>query len=120
MATFGLPRRARLLRQADFAALRGASERLSTRSFVAEYRPNSGNDARLGIAISRRVSKRAVVRNRIRRVIRESYRLHRAGLPRLDILLIARMQAADTANPLLRADLESIWGRLLGLQRSEH
>ena len=112
MATFGLPRDSRLLRPADFAALRGNSERIATRSFVAEHRHNETSSARLGIAVSRRVSKRAVVRNRIRRVIRESYRLHRLGLPAADILVIARLQAAEIPNAQLRADLESIWLRL--------
>ena len=112
MAAFGLPRSARLLTRRDFASLREQSERLSTRTFVAEYRPSSQGCVRLGVAISRRVSKRAVVRNRIRRTIRESFRLHRAGLPHLDILLIARSLSAQQTNPHLRADLEGIWRKL--------
>jgi ribonuclease P protein component len=112
MAAFGLPRSARLLTRRDFATLREQSERLSTRTFVAEYRPSSQGCVRLGVAISRHVSKRAVVRNRIRRTIRESFRLHRAGLPPLDILLIARSLSAQQTNPHLRADLEGIWRKL--------
>ncbi|HEX3896148.1 MAG TPA: ribonuclease P protein component [Rudaea sp.] len=112
MAAFGLPRSARLLTRRDFASLREQSQRLSTRNFVAEYRPSSRDCVRLGVAISRRVSKLAVVRNRIRRTIRESFRLHRADLPHLDILLIARSLSAQQTNPHLRADLEGIWRKL--------
>jgi ribonuclease P protein component len=112
MAAFGLPRSARLLTRRDFASLREQCERLSTRAFVAEYRPSSQGCARLGVAISRRVSKRAVVRNRIRRTIRESFRLHRSALAHLDILLIARSLSAEQTNPHLRADLEVIWRKL--------
>lgn len=112
MAAFGLPRSARLLTRRDFASLREQSERLSTRTFVAEYRQSAQGVARLGVAISRRVSKRAVVRNRIRRTIRESFRLHRSALPHLDILLIARSPSAEQTNPHLRADLEDIWRKL--------
>jgi len=112
MATFGLPRDSRLSRPSEFAALRGNSERIATRSFIAEHRPNGASGARLGMAVSRRVDKRAVVRNRIRRVIRESFRLHRAGLPAADILVIARVQSADLANAQLRTDIETIWRRL--------
>ena len=112
MAALRLPRSARLLQRSDFAALRAASNRVSTPALVAEYRHNAVNGARLGIAVSRRVSKLAVVRNRIRRVIRESYRLHRAQLPKLDVLVIARVLASDRSNAQLRADLWTIWQRL--------
>jgi ribonuclease P protein component len=53
-----------------------------------------------------------VVRNRIRRVVRESFRHHRQTLPNVDILLIARSSAAGQTNPVLRADLERIWQQL--------
>src|SRR6185312_2369127 len=64
-----LPRTARLLRPADFAALRIAPRRLHSPLFKVEYRANACACARLGMAVSRRVSKKAVVRNRIRREI---------------------------------------------------
>lgn len=106
------PRTARLLRPADFAALRENSQRVSTRHFTAQYRPASAG-ARLGMAVSRKVSKLAVVRNRIRRQIRETFRLTRALLPTTDILVIARPSAAALENPLLRADLDLLWQRLI-------
>src|SRR5262249_10083526 len=105
VAKLSLPRAARLLTRSDFATLRQRSDRLTTRSFVAEYRDSSHPTPRLGCAISRKVSKLAVVRNRIRRVIRESFRHHRRVLPNLDILLIARSSSANQTNPVLRADL---------------
>jgi ribonuclease P protein component len=58
------------------------------------------------------VSKLAVVRNRIRRVTRESFRHHRQTLPNVDILIIARSSSANQTNPVLRADLERIWQQL--------
>jgi ribonuclease P protein component len=112
MADLGLPRHARLLRRADFAALRAASARCATPCFAVEYRPSAAALARLGIAVSRRVSKHAVVRNRIRRVIRESFRLNRAALPALDLLVVARARAAAADNAALRAELAALWRRL--------
>ncbi|HEX4479175.1 MAG TPA: ribonuclease P protein component [Rudaea sp.] len=107
-----MPRTARLLTRSDFATLRQGSDRLTTRNFVAEYRTSSNSTARLGVAISRKVSKLAVVRNRIRRTIRESFRHHRHELPNIDILLIARSLSANQTNPVLRADLEHLWRQL--------
>jgi ribonuclease P protein component len=92
--------------------LRQRSDRLATPSFVAEYRESPHPTPRLGCAISRKVSKLAVVRNRIRRTIRESFRHHRHTLPNLDILVIARSLSANQTNPVLRADLERIWQQL--------
>ena len=112
MAGFDLPRTARLLSRSDFASLRERSERIATRSFVAEYRMSTKGLARMGVAISRRVSKRAVERNRIRRTIRESFRAHRAELPHVDVLIIARTLAAQKLNPALRDDLLIIWAKL--------
>ena len=117
-ADLRLPRAARLLRPADFAALRGVSQRIATRAFVAEYRHTTLAGVRLGMAVSRRVSKRAVERNRIRRQIRESFRLHRAHLPNVDVLLIARGQAATQVNSALRLDLETIWRTLMALKQT--
>jgi ribonuclease P protein component len=113
-----LPRSARLLRPADFAALRGNAKRTSTACFLAEYRPTLQTTARLGMAVSRKVSKLAVTRNRIRRTVRESFRLHRAELPCIDVLLIARARAAEQTNAVLRAELDSIWSRLAALKES--
>jgi len=113
-----LPRTARLLRPGDFAALRAAAERVSSRHFRAEFRVSPTGGTRLGMAVSRRVSKLAVVRNRIRRVTREYFRLHRVGLPEFDVLLIARTSAAEQTNDMLRTDLEILWRKLAALKES--
>lgn len=44
--------------------------------------------ARYGLSVGRKFSKSAVVRNRVRRVLREAFRLRRAELPPLDLVLI--------------------------------
>ena len=106
------PRSARLLRPGDFSALRKSSTRLATKYFHCEYRPAGAASARLGMAVSRRVSKHAVVRNRIRRQIRETFRLQRGQLPCFDVLIIARTASATQDNGVLRKELELLWRRL--------
>lgn len=110
------PPAARLRRPADFVALRREGKRVSSRYFHTQYRLTQGSEARLGMAVSRRVSKRAVVRNRIRRTVRESFRISRARLPRCDVLLVARAEAALQSPADLRTDLDLIWGRLAALK----
>lgn len=111
--SFAHPRAARLLRPGEFTALRRSGKRISARHFQCEYRLNEAQTARLGMAVSRRVSKLAVVRNRIRRQIRESFRLRRAGLPAFDVLVIARPSTAELGNAALRVELEQLWRKLL-------
>lgn len=114
----GLPPEARLRRAADFAALRHASGRFDSRYFLIRYRASDAAACRMGLAVSRRVSKRAVIRNRIKRVARESFRHARAMLPAIDLVLIARGEAAQAPNEALRADLDAAWPRLKSLKRA--
>ena len=113
MATAGLPREARLRRPGDFAALRTSSGRASGRCFHLRYRSNDLGHARLGLAISKRVSKRAVERNRIKRLLRESFRRIRHQLPAIDLMVMAREQAAGVPGPQLLAELDGLWQKLL-------
>ncbi len=117
-ATF--PRAARLLKAQDFARLRGISRRVGTRHFSAEVASNELGGARLGLAISKRVSKKAVRRNRIKRMAREHFRRTRADLPAVDILLIARASADLEDNATLRAELAHLWKRIATLHAAAH
>lgn len=110
------PRVARVLRPAEFVALRRASRRISVGHFHAEAASTGRDTARVGLAVSRRVSKRAVVRNRIKRQVRESFRKLRLQLPCLDVMVVARGSAALQDNAVLRADLERLWQRLAALK----
>ena len=109
----GLPREARLRRPAEFAALRTSSGRLGGRCFLLRYAPNAFGHARLGLAISKRVSKRAVERNRIKRLVRESFRHVRWQLPAVEVLVMAREQAAGVDGPQLLTQLDELWKKLL-------
>ena len=116
MSDVGLPRATRLRRAADFLAMRDAPGRLDGRYVLIRYTTAAGANARMGMAVSRRVSKRAVERNRIKRQLRESFRRTRAKLPPLDLLVIARSEAAAVDNATLRAELDRLWPRLRPLK----
>ena len=112
------PRAARLLRPADFARLQGG-QRVGTRHFSAQVAANEHGGARLGLAISKRVSKRAVRRNRLKRLARDSFRHRRAELPAVDILIIARPSADQEDNASLRAELARLWQRIMTLNGAD-
>ncbi len=108
----GLPRQSRLRTPADFAVLGRGSKHVAGSAFLIRHTPSIQHLSRLGLAVSRRVSRRAVQRNRIKRQVRECFRHHRMSLPDIDILVIARQGAAERDNALLRAELESLFNRL--------
>lgn len=89
---------------------------MQTHYFALRWTPSSRSLCRLGMAVSRKVSKRAVERNRIKRTVRESFRAVRSGLPALDVLVIARTASTNVTNPLLRADLAQSWRKLQALK----
>lgn len=104
-----LPRTARLLDRAQFKAVFDARRSRGTPCFRVHYAPSEG--ARLGIAVSRRVSKRAVDRNRIKRQVRESFRLWRDKLEPMDYVVVARSAARVADRRVLREQLEQLWQR---------
>lgn len=71
-------------------------------------------ETRMGLSVGRRVWKRAVHRNRIRRIFREAFRLEYANLPQgVDLILIP-------AEPRLRPELEETRGELVRLAHKAH
>jgi ribonuclease P protein component len=76
------------------------------------FRDNGLGYARLGLAISRKSVRRAVDRNRIKRLIRESFRQHRLLLDSLDIVILSAISAADVSNREMRESLTKLWRKI--------
>ena len=108
-------RRQRLLDGADFRRVFKQADppRSSDAYLTLLARPDNGLAwPRLGLAIGRKVTPRAVGRNRIKRLARESFRAEQADLPPLDIVVLARPAAAAVDNATLWASLARNWKRL--------
>lgn len=73
---------------------------------------NQRDHARLGLAIATRVFGTAVARNRVKRIIRESFRLHQCALPAVDITVSARDAARSASAAQLRSSLDKCWKRI--------
>jgi ribonuclease P protein component len=76
-------------------------------------RPNELGHARLGMAVSKKACKKAIGRNRIKRQFRESFRLHQQRLPAVDIVVLARPEAAIMSARQLRQNLEKSWDKIV-------
>lgn len=110
MARF--PRSARLLDPAAFQQVFSRGKRISLNGLTAVVAPNALGQPRLGLAIAKKSVRRAVARNRIKRLIREAFRARQAGLVAVDIVLLARPGIERTEAGVLRAELDRLWLRL--------
>ncbi|RLB44360.1 MAG: ribonuclease P protein component [Deltaproteobacteria bacterium] len=89
-----LSKKERLLNRSDFVNLNRSGERLTTEHFVVLTKPNGLGIRRVGITVTRKTAN-AVRRNRIKRLIREFFRLNKAKLPQgHDFVFIARKDAS--------------------------
>jgi ribonuclease P protein component len=71
---------------------------------------DSGYDVpRLGLSAAARVIGGAVRRNRVKRLVRESFREHQHELPNVDIVVNARAGARTADNASIRRSLERHW-----------
>lgn len=88
------PRRERLTRKREFLDVFEHGERRSGRAFVCHVARREGQGRKIGFAVSRKVGG-AVVRNRLKRYLREIYRTNRARWPEdVHVVIVARPEAA--------------------------
>jgi ribonuclease P protein component len=101
----------------EFGRVFAEPARSSDRYFTVLGRPNDRNTARLGLTISRRAAKRAVDRNKLKRLARESFRMQQQ-LPAWDFVVLARPGADRTIKRALRESLDRHFDRLKKLASS--
>jgi len=106
---FGKARR--LLDATSFGRVFKKATRSRDALFTVLHRQNNDADARLGLAISKRHSRKATARNRIKRIIRESFRQHQAQLAGLDIVVMNQPKTESASNKELFDSLEGHWRR---------
>ncbi|GGY08905.1 ribonuclease P protein component [Paludibacterium paludis] len=81
----------RLLKTDEFSSVFSLRQARSNAFFQVYARPNGLDHARLGLVVGRKVSRRAVRRNYIKRSVREWFRLNRPELGGLDYVVRARV-----------------------------
>ncbi len=111
------PPSARLRASAEFQAVfKGARRLSSTHLRLHAHVRAEATVPRLGVAVSKKVDKRAVGRNRIKRVARDCFRHQRSQLPPGDYVLIAQPGAKLLSNDELRVQFLQLLERARSLK----
>ncbi len=105
-------RRARLLSSREFKHVFQDARRSASSYFTVLTRHNELGWARLGLVISKKCEKTSVGRNRIKRLIRERYRVSQHALTGLDIIVIGRPGINKIKNCDLITALDRHWKKL--------
>lgn len=111
------PPTARVRAKADFDRIFRHGRRKAL-PVLALHCLDTGNPPRLGLAVSRKVDKRAVGRNRIKRILRDHFRLSQDRLIQADFVVVARPGAGDLTATALRQSFDSLVKRCNGLKSS--
>lgn len=104
------PRSLRLLAGKDFQHVFARARRIPGSRLMVLYRAQEPAAAhpRIGLAISRKHARRAVDRNRVKRAAREAFRVRRASLPPVDIIVLSRAGVAELDARQVRAELDRL------------
>ncbi len=102
----------RLRSKLQFDAIYAGGRRLDDRFFGLRVKPNGLDHPRIGLAVAIKTMGNAVARNRLRRLVRESFRLAQHDLPPVDIVVAAKNPSREAPAPTLRASLAALWQRV--------
>lgn len=102
----------RLRSKLQFDAIYARGRRIDDRFFGLRVAPNALAHPRLGLAVAVKTAGNGVARNRLRRLVRESFRLAQHSLPPVDIVVAAKNPAREATAATLRASLATLWQRV--------
>jgi len=83
----GFPRQARIIKTDDFSSVFSFRKRVSGHFLAIHYQYNTLGRARLGLVVAKKIAKRSVDRNYMRRVLREFFRKQQMDIGPIDVVL---------------------------------
>ena len=102
----------RLRSKLQFDAVYAGGRRVDDRFFALRVKPNGLAHPRVGLAVAVKTAGNAVKRNRLRRLVKESFRRAQLELPAVDVVVAAKFPAAGAPATDLRASLATLWKRV--------
>ena len=107
------PARLRLTRASDFQQVFKNNFRRSDNCITILVGKKPGSWPRIGFAIARKQIPRAVKRNALKRLFRESFRINRHRLPARDMVIMVRREILSSSPAEIRSRLERHWNGII-------
>ena len=121
MTDAGFPRQSRLLTSGEFSPVFDKPDyRLSSRYLLLLARHSGHDQPRIGLVIGKRHIRKAVQRNRIKRIMRESFRVMKNDFATIDLVFLARAQLDTLSNQDVRKQSDHLLGQLLSQSRKSN
>jgi len=102
----------RLLKPDEYQTVYKKGQWVTNRELIANFIRHNNSTSRLGVTVSKKVSKRAVDRNRIKRQFREWFRKHKQTLRSIDVIITAKPSLNVKSNIEIQQSLEDIWRKV--------
>ncbi|MBQ84889.1 MAG: ribonuclease P protein component [Gammaproteobacteria bacterium] len=110
MATQSFPKASRLLNAADYSAVFDQTHfKVSCRYFLILARLSHDTNTRLGLIVAKKNIPAAIQRNRMKRLIRTSFRSLNPFPRHLDLIVLVRKGADEIHNRQAFALLNTLW-----------
>jgi len=101
-----------ILKTAEFKLVYDNKVWSSNREFSFNCMPNDLGYPRIGLVVSKKVSKRAVDRNEIKRKIREWFRHNKAFIGSVDLVVNAKPVTKSLNSSLIDKSLKDLWQKV--------
>lgn len=118
MGNYDFNRESRLLTPDHFKQVFDNPSRYGSHHFTILITSNSDQKPRLGMAIAKKRVKLAVQRNRVKRLVRESFRLNQHKLPAVDLVVMVKSGIDQLDNEVINQQLEKIWRKIIQRHKS--
>jgi ribonuclease P protein component len=106
---FSFTKADRILKRSEYLALSKSGKKVQNAEFIAYFIPTQHGQSRLGVTVTKKVGQ-AVERNRIKRIVREFFRINRHCLSgSWDINVIAKRQRAGIRSEKAYQSLQNIF-----------
>lgn len=114
---YAFPKACRLLQKKQLVKIITTSKPLPGHYFLLYYGGSGRSFPRLGIVVAKKKCRLAVLRNRLKRQVRESFRYHQTLLEGYDIVIVARQSAREASPCGLRECLDRLFLDLAGVSQ---
>ena len=107
-------RRYRLTKTDEFSSVFGFRKAIRGKLLMLHYQPRAEGftEPRLGLVVGKKLLKKAVDRNRVKRIVREQFRCLRESLPACDLIVRLAVKPSSLDGKLLAGDFVALLDKL--------